>query len=797
MSVIRGRGAPPAAFYPRDIGYAALFKDDDSDYLSWTPGQAASGNTKFYFSKWQKRGKILGANSYIFHAKADANNETYIRFDANNKLEFHSRSGGATDTRLVTTQVFRDPTNHFHFEVFYDSTPGTPDNTVIGIKINGTQVTAFDTETYGAQNDVVQFGQNGVLQTLGASNTPGDYADAYDAEIVYLDNQGTGETGAAKSGVWVPRGARLFLTYGTNGFYLDFASSGDLGKDDSGNGNDFTVNGSPAQVTDTPTNNFPTMNPLSLAIGDDGEPTYTFGNTRIANAAANYKGSRGTFLLPTTGKWYWEILIDGTATSAANFATIGIVQSNHYGGITSSNVHSDTIYASSYEKVWNQTDAVFTNAATAWPDGTIIKIFYDADENKLWFGKNADWFKANGTTGADPGAGTDPTIAVVPLKKPVLPFQIVYQLAVKYGFGAVTLVSGGNADQNGHGDFEYAPPSGGLALCSANIAASLTILDSIDQPPKAIYTKLRTGTGAEATISDVKFDVSAGAIFITKDRTGANHWNVVDTVREATYEVGFSQADAQSQDAQGLKSFTSTGYVLGTSNQYNLNAYLDLVLRTGAAYGLDIVIHEGDGNAFQLINHGLGFEPSMLLTKNIDAADPWAWQHSLVASDYATEYARLPNNDAFQDNNTWWNDAAPSSAQFTVGTVDNVNALNETYVTLVLGDIPGLCKAFVLTGNVNADGPYVALGFTPGIIAMKRAYGAASSPIVKNILSPAYNVNNKALFFDGSNIEQTAYSIDILSQGFKIRDASVTINAADIIVGFAWADHFGPYSNAR
>ena len=66
------------------------------------------------------------------------------------------------------------------------------------------------------------------------------------------------------SGIWKPIDVSG-LTFGTNGFYLDFEDSSALGNDVSGNDNDFTVNNLTAidQSTDTCTNNFATWNPLN------------------------------------------------------------------------------------------------------------------------------------------------------------------------------------------------------------------------------------------------------------------------------------------------------------------------------------------------------------------------------------------------------------------------------------------------------------------------------------------------------------------------------------------------------
>jgi len=418
-------------------------------------------------------------------------------------------------------------------------------------------------------------------------------------------------------------------------------------------------------------------------------------------------------------------------------------------------------------------------------------------------GKSNSYYDSAGGSTGNPSTGANPVVSG--LLAGFKAFRLAtYDMAVKLHFGGgEPLTSGGNADENGYGDFEYAPPSGFLALCSANIAASLTILDSIDQPGEAVYVNTRLGTGAEATISDVLFDVSAGAMVANKNRDAgddpADEWKATDTVRGATEHISFDKNAIQAAEAQGVKSFTGSGFVLGTSDGYNTNGenFLDWVLREGAVYGFDIKTYTGDGGN-QTIPHNLGVDPSLIILHCLTNATSWPVYHSLSASDPETDYGLLDFNDAFSDVATIWNDTAPDATNFYVGSDNSVNKDTETFVAYLFADIPGLCKAFAYVGNVNADGPYILLGLKSATFFIKEV-ALADSWLFYNGVTQVYNpVETKTLKLDLPGAEATTGPIDILSQGLKIRDVDGDYNTDGVLyVGFAWAEQFGCYSNAR
>jgi hypothetical protein len=206
---------------------------------------AASGTTST-FSAWVKRG-ALGSASTIFGTTDGSTYDFQLTFTASNTLEFYSFRASAVQLNLNTTQVFRDPSAWYHIVLVLNTTQATAANRA-QIFINGVQVTALSTATYPAQNAVTPLADSRTFGLGNRGNANNNYFDGYLTEINYIDGQVLTPTsfGAYNSyGVWSP--AKYTGTYGTNGFYLNFqdnsgATATTIGKDSSGNGNNWTPN---------------------------------------------------------------------------------------------------------------------------------------------------------------------------------------------------------------------------------------------------------------------------------------------------------------------------------------------------------------------------------------------------------------------------------------------------------------------------------------------------------------------------------------------------------------------------
>ena len=442
-----------------DVANSCSFNDDDSAYMHFTPG---SGNRRtFTISMWVKRAKL--GEAYLWGINNGTNPYTQIVFDANDKLYINDYDGGE-DTQLITNQVFRDVAAWYHIVIAYDTTQSTAANRV-KLYINGTRVTSFATETYPAQNFDTEW-NNGVQQDLGKFST--SYGDYYLAEVCMVEDSqlaptSFGEFDEDSPQIWKPIDVSG-LTFNTEGFYLDFEDSGDLGDDESGNGNDFTeVNfAATDQSTDTCTLNYSTFNPLDNTYG---QGTLSEGNLKIVTSSSLYCTNTSTFNL-TKGKWHFEVKVGDSNQKNC----IGIA------GATTPHVSGDSTLAfgdSSNEYSYTATGELRHSGSStgswgsSFTNGDIIGCAFDLDNNELFFYKNGTIQNSGSAYSI-----TDPTSTLSGgYFVGAGDFASDNTSTMEYNFGSPSYsISSGNTDANGYGNFEHAPKSGHYAINSANLA---------------------------------------------------------------------------------------------------------------------------------------------------------------------------------------------------------------------------------------------------------------------------------------------------------------------------------------
>ena len=442
-----------------DVANSCRFNDDDSAYMHFTPG---SGNRRtFTISMWVKRAKL--GEAYLWGINNGTNPYTQIVFDANDKLYINDYDGGE-DTQLITNQVFRDVAAWYHIVIAYDTTQSTAANRV-KLYVNGTRVTSFATETYPAQNFDTEW-NNGVQQDLGKFST--SYGDYYLAEVCMVEDSqlaptSFGEFDEDSPQIWKPIDVSG-LTFNTEGFYLDFEDSGDLGDDESGNGNDFTeVNfAATDQTTDTCTLNYSTFNPLDNTYG---QGTLSEGNLKIVTSSSLYCTNTSTFNL-TKGKWHFEVKVGDSNGKNC----IGIA------GATTPHVSGDSTLAfgdSANEYSYTATGELRHSGSStgswgsSFTNGDIIGCAFDLDNNELFFYKNGTIQNSGSAYSI-----TDPTSTLSGgYFVGAGDFASDNTSTMEYNFGSPSYsISSGNTDANGYGNFEHAPKSGHYAINSANLA---------------------------------------------------------------------------------------------------------------------------------------------------------------------------------------------------------------------------------------------------------------------------------------------------------------------------------------
>ena len=293
---------------------------------------------------------------------------------------------------------------------------------------------------------------------------------------------------------------------------------------------------------------------------------------------------------------------------------------------------------------------------------------------------------------------------------------------------------------------------------------------TIDDPSAYFQTKLYTGTGSSlALTNDGNSDLQPDWVWI-KERNGATNQMLTDSVRGATKTLHSQNTDTESTDAQALKSFNSDGFTVGTDGDVNTSSdtYVAWNWKKTADAGFDIVSYTGNGSA-RTISHSLSAVPGWIIVKNRDEGESWPIYHHKNTSAPATDYLALNDTHATTDSNTRWNDTAPTSSVFTVGTSDVVNKNTVKYIAYLFAEKQGYSKIGSYTGNGSStDGAFVHTGFKPAWIMFKSTSATGFWEIHDNKRDP-FNISKLRLFPNSSNVEATEDYVDFVSNGFKFR----------------------------
>ena len=289
MPLILSGNVASATAAAYEVANSCRFNDDDSAYMHKTPG--SDGNKKTWtFSCWIKLSKISSGSINIFSTNDGSDFSTI--YLANNKLTYYDYSGGGNVNDLQTNAIFRDLSAYYNFVIRYDSTESTASDR-IRFYVNGVQQTSFASSSYPSSSYDSFMNVSGYKKYIGSQDGTGDYFDGYMSEVCFIDGLALaptsfGEFDEDSPTIWKPINVSG-LTFGTNGFYLDFEASDNLGNDANG-GTDLTEVNLDAtdQATDTPTNNFCTMNPLdNFYFGKNG----TWQNSGVPTSGATGTGA--------------------------------------------------------------------------------------------------------------------------------------------------------------------------------------------------------------------------------------------------------------------------------------------------------------------------------------------------------------------------------------------------------------------------------------------------------------------------------------------------------------------------
>jgi hypothetical protein len=579
--------------------------------------------------------------------------------------------------------------------------------------------------------------------------------------------------------------------------------------------------------------NFPTLNPLY--IGQRGTssnyyPIITQGNTRAHSSSSSDALQISTVENLKTGKWYWEwciqdnqgdkLMHSGAADSRrdqwdykAASATYGAEQSIHF--------HT---YFQIVEKNGSDTGA-YSSSGSSHSVDDVFGIALDTDNGKFYVHKNGTYYASgNPATGANPGATWTPASEYTDGFTPYFTASGgsdadgILNFGQDSTFGGA-ISAGGNADGNGFGDFKYAPPTGFLAVCSAN----LPISDDIDPaqtddnfPQKNFNTILYTGIGGTSANNVTGVGFQPDLIWIKNREQSAAYGNcLVDSSRGRAKVLYSSRSDAEATSAvnRDISSINSDGFTIqdtsnidgnqsgigyvawcwranGGTTASNSNGSITSTVQANTKAGFSIITFTSpNSSSDQTVGHGLTKAPEFIIAKNLDTTYNWDCFH--IGLSDTTKGLRLNTTDV------------PLSGRWgtvnatTIGTKNAyTHSGTDDYVFYAWHSVEGYSKFGKFEGNGNANGPFIYTGFRPRMLFVKNI-DTSNEWFVQDTARSTHNPTKNFLEWDTSDAEQSnAYSeMDILSNGFKCRGNSGRFNDSATYVYGAWGDVPFKYNN--
>ena len=748
-----------------------------------------TGNTtssSYTFSLWFK---YTGHNNNTYNALLcfpNAGTNASVVIDNNHKMYFDRGNGGS---RYTPVRFFRDPGAWYHLTYSVNSNN-------FNAYINGE---SYQTGTVRSLDTSAQGIRIGILYDNYYS------WEGYIADVHLVTDQALLPTDFGytdtMTGLWRPK--KYEGTYGTGGSHLEFkdnSSTSAMGKDTSGNGNDFTLVNFDTRdrMKDTPSNSF--------CIGNSINKGYYLG---ILKGALRFAGgsSNGTVtgtigVDPNRNKngYYWELRVTGTQSNNRGF--YGIAQDVNIGNLQVAR-GGDT-------KSWvlrNGDGALLHNGSSASNTGVLSandKIMIAVKGNSIWWGKNGTWFNSG-----NPATGTNP--AYTNVNVPWVPaIDLMTNVVTIFNFGQDSSFDGAetaqtNKDASGLGTFFYAVPSGFKALCTKNVTIESS---TVYNAKKHFETLLWTGTGASNTLTGLEFQPDLVWI---KSRSQSYHHTIHDSMRGVDKQLWSNRTESEGGSTQFLTSFNSNGVTLGDNSSgtgatnTNGHTYVGWFWKAGGAAvtnnngsvtsqvsankeaGFSIVTYSGSNDSTVTFGHGLDSAPQVVLIKRRNNGNGWrVYHHSAGLGKYLSTSNENAANTSAQDF------ASVSSTTFGVkGGYNPVSINGGTYVAYCWHSVPGYSKFGSYVGTGSNSVTFLDLGFKPAMIIIKR--NATEDWIIVDFKRTSNDGGNPRQLYlrpSGTNIEGSGVVYDLTSNGVSFNNTSQN-ESGQTYYYFAWADEVG------
>ncbi len=362
-----------------------------SAYLSHVNTTSSSFPNRGTMSFWMKRGNISGSRMTVFSDTGNtemigpsdtANVDTLWVRIANADMYF----GGTA----AAMDKMRDPSAWDQIVVAWDTSSVIVSNRV-HVYRNGVELPLVAGAYPATINATVAIFNNGTTLNIGRDLVNNAYFfDGYIADFNAIDGFALTPTAFGAfdgNGYWKPKAYPD--VYGNSGFFLKFSDASNLGADSSPKVNNFkpqNLNSTTFdQVTDTPTNNFATVNQMYYYSPTYGKATVTAGGLA---ANGNHGGAAGWRL--TSGKWYWEYVVGGYNNG---YPILGLFKDPNSGDTWRAYPGHNNDQGIGYESAGFTTQDAFTQQSPVsgfWNDD-VIGVAYDADSGKVYFSRNGVW----------------------------------------------------------------------------------------------------------------------------------------------------------------------------------------------------------------------------------------------------------------------------------------------------------------------------------------------------------------------------------------------------------------------
>ena len=738
------------------IANSVIFNDADNAYLQRT--NDAGDRDTFTISVWVKR-CALGSVQYILDTyDGSSTNDGLIRFNTDNTMSI--RLGSPSNLLYITNRTFEDTSKFYHIMLSVNTGESTAADRA-KLYVDGDRITSFSTQTTSGSVNT-QFNYSSATFRIG-STTSGNYDfDGYLAEFNQVDGTAlTPDTFGltdTSTGRWIPK-ALTGITYGTNGFRLQFGSPSAIGDDTSGNTNDFSVSNLVAgdQTTDSPTQNFPTIDSsrssLTLSEGNtvgQGSPSIKFGFSGM------------TFDPSDTTGYYLEFKV-----LSANGGVIGFRSDTDPLPIsTTASYVGDGYLAMNYANgLYLDGTSIYSGSGT-WTTNDIIGFYIK--ENKLYYSVNGTMQNSSNHVGV--------------FSKP----------------GRYRITMGHNSSV-GSAKFQMFCPQSKWTYTPSGDFANYREINQDNAPETAkgvsglVWAKSRDETRSHAL-----YDSSRGAEnYLASNSTGAE--SSTPSGLHKFLKGGFQTGENATLNNSGA-SYVSWNWVAnsGTSAS-NSDGSITSTVQANTTSGFSIVEFTTPSSTQDFtVGHGLSVAPRVFFFKRTDSTSGWAFYHQNVFDTYGNQYTLFLNTNsaAYAPNpGTAMYPSATTATTFSLRAGASI-ASSANCVAYCFNEVEGFSKFGKYVGNSSNDGVFVYLGFRPSFLMLKRYAGGDADWMMADSKRWSFNrgtgtsSSTNIIIPHSSGAEVTNYAnIDFLSNGFKLRSSVSGNLSSGTYLYMAFAEH--------